>query len=60
MAPAMAMVIPPRRTANSTGRCHNVTNCAVAMAPPPAKMTWDSHSIPPSPVTTVKERKAMA
>ena len=29
-------------------------------APPPAKMICDSHSIPPSPVTTVNERKAMA
>ena len=26
---------------------------ATVLAPAPAKMIWDSHSIPPSPVTTV-------
>ncbi len=60
MAPTTAMMIPAKTMASRTGTCQTETNCAAASAPPPAKMICESHSIPPSPVTTVKERKATA
>ncbi len=59
MAPAAAASSPPRTIASSTGMCQSFTNWAAASAPAPAKMICDSHSIPPSPVTTVKVRKVM-
>ena len=60
IAPTTAAITPPRTSASSTGTCHTVTNWAAASAPAPAKMICDSHSIPPSPVTTVKVRKVIA
>ena len=59
-APATAAITPPRTSASRTGTCQTVTNWAAAIAPAPAKMVWESHSIPPSPVTTVKVRKVIA
>ena len=40
--------------------CHALANWAAARAPAPAKMICESYSIPPSPVTMVKVRNAIA
>ena len=58
--PIAAAITPPPMIAARTGQPCSVANCAVASAPTPAKVIWQSQSMPPSPVTSVYERKTMA
>ncbi len=60
MSPMTMATTPPARTATSTGQPWLVANSAVVKAPIPAKVIWQSHSMPPSPVTSVQERKITA
>ncbi len=57
----MAMAIsPPTSAAARTGQPWLLASCAVVIAPTPAKVIWQSQSIPPSPVTMVQDKKMTA
>ena len=58
--PMAAAITPPAMTAASTGHPCSVASWPVASAPTPAKVIWQSHNIPPSPVTSVYERNTTA
>ena len=51
--PITAAIRPPMRIAGMIGHPCSVANCADASAPTPAKVIWQSQSMPPSPVTNV-------
>src|SRR5260370_1051941 len=47
---------PPMSTASSGLIPWLVASCAVAIAPQPANVAWQSQIIPPSPITIVNDR----
>ncbi len=59
-SPTSMAMTPPARTPAITGQPWVDASSAVVMAPIPAKVIWHSQSIPPSPVTTVHDRKMTA
>src|SRR5215469_18115392 len=60
ITPIGVAIRPPMSTASSGLIPWLVASCAVAIAPQPAKVAWQSQIIPPSPTTTVNDRKITA
>ena len=58
--PMSRAMTPPARTASRTGQPWLVASCHVVNAPTPAKVIWQSQSMPPSPVTMVQDRRMTA
>ena len=59
-SPMTMATTPPASTAARTGQPWLVASSAVVRAPTPAKVIWQSQSMPPSPVTSVHDRKMTA
>src|SRR5680860_365147 len=59
-APTAAASAAPTSRVGSTPRPQVSTICAVANAPMPAKVAWESETCPPIPVMTVIDRKIVA
>ena len=60
IAPIAPATSPPTTAAASTGQPWLFANWVAVMAPTPAKVIWQSQSIPPSPVTIVHDKKITA
>ena len=60
ITPTGTVIRPPMNTASSGLIPWLVASCAVAIAPQPANVAWHSQIIPPSPTTTVNDRKITA
>ena len=60
MTPMARATRPPATTAARTGQPWLLASWAVVSAPTPAKVIWQSQSMPPSPVTIVQDRKMTA
>ena len=53
ITPIRPAITPPIRIEGMIGQPCTVANCADESAPTPAKVIWQSQSMPPSPVTSV-------
>src|SRR5258708_10132440 len=56
ITPIGVVIRPPMSTARSGLIPWLVASCAVAIAPQPPNVAWQSQIIPPSPITIVNDR----